>query len=347
MFDVYRFPFEEDDSVEMLSQLEAVCETILSLASSDTIGFRDKWPVDQHTKEVDYTAAFLDMNHVCYTKHKLEGSSMRHNTGYLTGLLRRYLKVCSQPSRETAQTVSLLVNLGADVNGTMGPNVCSSWVDHTYTIWRRILRMLPYASTGKDDVALWGHALKVCLQAGADPTLPLPYHISQPEADWWFSNRRPPMSQQYDRVIICEWTARELLAMSIWKETLCHLLSEVGATGSSKQIIVLGPKEPWRVIPRHFLDTWLEDEACYFPTIGKPKHRHRFPYIEHRHRFPYIGVGPTPRYTLMTGQIDRLLTVSEAEQTYFEDGLDALHAAGWSDEEIRGLPPLPGISLGN
>lgn len=86
------------------------------------------------------------------------------------------------------------------------------------------------------------------------------------------------------------------------------MLPEFGATGSSKQIVVFDFPNSWRVIPRkYFVESVLPD------------------FDSERESLKY---GNTE---------DRILTASVNEHKYFDNNLDALRAAGWSDEETPKL----------
>ncbi|KAL2425095.1 hypothetical protein ABEF91_005697 [Exophiala dermatitidis] len=284
---------ERHDRFRTLLSLEKTCDRLVALGFAER--FEDMlWPT--LVGGIDYVKAFLELDCLEYTRHKLETSGLKHDSDYLTDLLR--FAVNHDAAYSLCKMQSFLVGLGADVNSML---TSKRYTDcKPFTIWQKILRRYKFVSSEVLDL------LDVCLEAGANLCINSPvyfaccggsgnriYTASNPDS--W---KRPHL---VDFILIGADALQILTAFGCYKAFQTIPCVEARTRRGSLRHVVLCCQPNWRVVPARFCERLI--------NVGLSKRR------------------------IEEAELSRAFSRPDTE--CFENGRDALHAAGWSDEEIK------------
>ncbi|KAG9793238.1 hypothetical protein ABEF93_002806 [Exophiala dermatitidis] len=284
---------EHHDRFRTLLSLEKTCDRLVALGFAERLEYL-KWPT--LVGGIDYVKAFLELDCVEYTRHKLETSGLKHDSDYLTDLLR--FAVDHHVAYSMCKVQSFLIGLGADVNGMLNSKRKTDW--EPFTIWQKILRSCNFKSPEVLDL------LDVCLEAGANLCINSPiyfascggsgngiYIMSNPD-NW----KRPHL---VDFIFIGADALQILTAFGCYKALQTIPRVEARTRGRSLKHVVLYCQPNWRVVPARFCERLMN-----------------------------------------TGFSEGIIWEAELSRAFdrpdtecFENGRDALNAAGWSDEEIK------------
>ncbi|KAL2441060.1 hypothetical protein ABEF95_010994 [Exophiala dermatitidis] len=287
---------ERHDRFRTLLSLEETCERLIALGFAERLEDL-KWPT--LGGKIDYAKAFLKQDCVEYTRHKLETTRLNYDSGYLTDLLRIAM---GDPWSQTFATALLLIGFGADVNREWD-YIEVGLIKGARTVWHQILQAHVYG-----DLKSLEHLnpLKICLEAGADPCVKVPFYFSllPPLPPQGFILSRANGQLQDKFFILLAADVSQILTATGCYQVLQTLLPVEARTpgGSSKRVIMNYPPNSWRVVPARF--------------CGR-----------------LVNLGLSERW-IGEEELSRTFAHPDTEQECFENGRDALHAAGWSDEEI-------------
>ncbi|EHY58087.1 hypothetical protein HRR83_005054 [Exophiala dermatitidis] len=284
---------ERHDRFRTLLSLEKTCDRLVALGFAER--FEDMlWPT--LVGDIDYVKAFLELDCLEYTRHKLETSGLKHDSDYLTDLLR--FAVNHDAAYSLCKMQSFLIGLGADVNSML---TSKRYTDcKPFTIWQKILGRYKFVSPEVLDL------LDVCLEAGANLCINSPvyfaccggsgnriYTASNPDS--W---KRPHL---VDFILIGADALQVLTAFGCYKALQTIQCVEARTRRGSLRHVVLCCQPNWRVVPARFCER-------------------------------LINVGLSER-RIEEAELSRAFSRPDTE--CFENGRDALHAAGWNDEEIK------------
>ncbi|OQV07182.1 NACHT domain-containing protein [Cladophialophora immunda] len=270
---------------------------------------RSEDPFEADSEELDFTKAFLQFGHPAYTKHKLETSGLIHDRNYLTGLLRACignLRIeCPRPAYSNA---ILLLELGADPNSTLFPISYKRDSMRLWTIWTVTLIIMWV--TRSYDLHASQQLLSAFLKAGADPKPWLQCLFIRNSGSFGHENTLETSKRPF---ALLRAKACDLIPLGP-ETSMADLLRQEGAISEKRTLVAFAPPNTWCTLASEN----LEVDNQFLP--GTPSFFKFFQSL----RLYYRG--------------STYVAHDRDNPRFFDNGIDALRAAGFSDEEIRELP---------
>ncbi|KIW32255.1 uncharacterized protein PV07_03815 [Cladophialophora immunda] len=297
---------EPDTITQYCSELEAICRQLFAWGLWDMHELDPRLLMRGRLGEVDYIKLFFNFCHPQYVMNKLNEDGLANDRDYINELLVWW--AYGQLSRfNVIQIGLLLIQLGADPNQILHPKAGLN----SLTIWTAVITGVSFRQ-GNDFRSL----VPQLLEAGADPKSGLTCCFEWGQGKSYCQEcLEPSISNAF---ILCKWSVLDMVTE--FADEPANVIESTwlnsGAVSTQKQILWFQPPISWRISPNKVLKGRI-------------------------HLF-YSGHGDPPEllFDLNDHTLDDLRELYKGEFRAFSNGLDAIHAAGWTDEEIRTTPGL-------
>ena len=287
---------------KILVDLEMVFERLFTWKIWDPQDFiRLAWVSARSAPNIDYARAFLLFDQPEYTQMKISAAGLTQDREYLTELLQS-ARVSRDPYLYNFPSFPYQsVELLLRLGADPNQPALHFGDRQHVSCWQYFLVC---RHVNKQKEPQFSSLVESFLQAGADPQAPITVCFSSKQ-DSGATNDQADLSTSFTVYKLCP------LDLVSWDEGLKDvdwLLQQAGATSSGKKNLFFYPP-----------NVWLVDEA---PGLSRGTFNHLADGTRRRHfRDLRIYVGPVKSQT-------------------FNNGMDAFHAAGWTDEEIQKEPLL-------
>ncbi|OAL21345.1 hypothetical protein AYO22_08068 [Fonsecaea multimorphosa] len=304
----------EEASTEFYSEAEVICRKLFALDLWDLKSVESDLIVRGQSDEVDYIKLFRDFSTPRYLMNRLNEKGVAENKAYLTELLSWWVEgafICWYLPR-VIQCGVLLLQLGADPNQVLWPGIS----DHqAFTIWTNALiwpsLWLRAETPSELEKGSYVDLITAMLEAGADPNESHDCCFARDsEEDGWRSSSEATLSTAF---MLSKFSALDLVTGSghVLAERIESLLRGAGAASARKQVLCFQPPMSWWVSTKHSSNPPFFH--AYVTTAS------------------WIRMQPS----IKRKGLDYFRALHQDDSHVFNNGLDALHAAGWTDEEMR------------